>query len=137
CAGNVEGSALRRHVASHKGYTLLRTKRANGSFRVRLDLPYPGVGEKEISTYLKSGQWKFVICDSYEEASDFQWYLIERLKPLLNKIHKSWNKQFLLKYSVLLNILEVSSGSDYYQLCNMRSGPGVYVHYQKTAIGNK
>ena len=85
CVGNVEGSALRRHVAVAKNYKIKTSKRSSGSTKVRIDSNNPQIEENEITKYIRSGQWKLIICDSYEEAHDFQWYAIEKLNPFLNK----------------------------------------------------
>ena len=127
CGGNVEASALRKHIAVAKGYSLSTTRRASGSSRVRLALPDPNRGEQEISAYLRSGTWRFAICDSYEEAHDFQWYVIEQLNPLLNVSRKPWKVQHHARYAGLFGLLETIPGMNYSQLGAMRSGPGVYV----------
>ena len=131
CAGNVEASALRKHIAVAKGYPLSTTRRASGSSRVRLALPDPSKGEQEISAYLRTGTWKFAICDSYEEAHDFQWYVIEQLNPLLNVSRKPWGVQHQARYAALFGLLESIPRLDYSQLGEARSGPGVYVLYHE------
>src|SRR5439155_14880993 len=73
-SGNVEGSALRQHVAARLGYRLHKSRRAKGSTKIRLDMPNPKEGEDAISAYIRSGRWRFVACDSASEAEDFQWY---------------------------------------------------------------
>ena len=129
CGGNVEASALRKHIAVAKGYPLSTTRRASGSSRVRLALPDPSRGEQEISAYLRSGTWKVAICVSYEEAHDFQWYAIEQLNPLLNVSRKPWSAQHHARYAALFGLLESMPGMDYSELGKARSGPGVYVLY--------
>ena len=129
CRGNVEASALRRYIAEAKGYKIKSTKRSSGSTRIRIDLPDPKFGEREITDYIRGGTWRYVICDSYFEASDFQWYAIEQLNPLLNKDRGSWNKGNHERYQALLERL-----TDYVelrcdQLSSMPSGSGVYVLY--------
>lgn len=127
CGGNVEASALRRHIAENMGYTIINTRRSSGSYRVRLDLPDPKAGEQDISAYLRTGMWKFVICDSHEEAQDFQWYVIDVLKPLLNVRHKIWNRENLVRYQALLAELTSGPGMNCDQLKNTASGSGVYL----------
>jgi len=129
CRGNVEGSAFRKHVAESMGYKIKTTYRSSGSKKVRIDHPNPSEAEKKITAYIRSGKWKYVICDSYEETHDFQWYVIERLKPLLNKDCKAWNSKNFQRYQILLNQLESSKALDCEQLKNALSGPGVYVFY--------
>ena len=63
CSGNVEGLELRHLVAEAKGYAFTRSRRSSGSTRVRIDLPDPREGEAHVSTYIRSGRWKYVICD--------------------------------------------------------------------------
>ena len=116
CSGNVEGSALRRHIAENLGYQIKSTRRSSGSYRVRLDLPNPKAGEQIISIYLRTGLWKFILCESYEEAQDFQWYVIDILKPLLNVRHDTWNRENMVRYQVLITNLTSSSGMTYVRL---------------------
>ncbi len=85
CNGNVEASALRRYVAEAMGFKIKRQRRASGSVRVRLDLTDPQQGESKISKYICQGKWKILLLDDYVITHDFQWYLIENLKPLLNR----------------------------------------------------
>jgi len=131
CAGNVEASALRRYVAEAIGYQIKETKRPSGSTRVRINVLDPRKGEEEVSNYLRSGVWRYVICDSYEEANNFQWYVIDRFKPLLNREHRPWNQQNLHRYQALLSKMSTSSELTCSQLHGMRSGPGVYVLYHQ------
>ena len=129
CRGNIEASALRKHLAIAKGYNIKTSQRNNGSTRVRIDLPDPRVGESDISSYIQSGEWKLIICNSYLEANDFQWYAIEHLNPLLNVTKKMWNKDNSERYQSLLEILKTSPSLKYKDLNNAISGPGVYVLY--------
>ena len=131
CSGNVEASALRKYIAVAKGYRIKSTKRSSGSIRVRIDLPNPRNGEIDVSGYIRSGKWKYVICNSYVEANDFQWYVIDQLKPLLNRILKPWNRENLKRYQSLLTKLTSSPEINYNQLSSMESGPGVYVFYHQ------
>ena len=127
CAGNVEGSAMRRHVADAKGYTIKRSRRTGGSMRVRIDLPNPSEGEADVSRYIRSGRWKYVICDSDDEACDFQWYVIDHLRPILNKDGRSWKKEYISRYEKQLRALEEAETLSCDQLKGRQSGPGVYV----------
>lgn len=131
CSGNIEASALRRAVAEDMGYHLRRTKRQSGSLRVRIDLPDPRDGENMVSAYIRSGEWKYVICESYDEAHDFQWYVIAQLKPILNRNFESWDPQKTSRYQFLLNQLLMSEPLNYDVLRESRSGPGVYVLFHK------
>jgi hypothetical protein len=134
CSGNVEGSALRRHIAEKIGYKIKSTRRSSGTYRVRLDLPNPKTGEQLISAYVRTGLWKFNICDTYEEAQDFQWYVIDKLKPLLNVRHDTWNPENIVRYQLLMSELTASPGMTYMRLKNIVSGPGVYVLFHEKAL---
>ena len=131
CSGNVEASTLRRSVAEAKGYRIKSTRRTSGSTRVRIDLPNPHEGEMDVSDYIRSGRWRYVICNSYAEANDFQWYVMNQLKPLLNKDRKSWHHEDLQKYQALLTQLTNSPALNCGELHGMQSGPGVYVFYHQ------
>lgn len=130
CGGNVEGSALRQHVANAIGYQLSREKRLTSkSVRIRVDLPDPKVGEKAISQYIKSGYWRFVICDSEIEAQDFQWYVIETIKPIFNINQGTWKRQNIVRYEALFQQLIKSEEILFNQINNRPTGPGVYIFY--------
>ena len=83
--GNVEGSALRKHVAEALGYGLARTRRPSGSTRVRIDAPDPRAAEQQVSNYIAGGAWRWVACTSKEKAQVLQWAAIEALGPVLNR----------------------------------------------------
>ena len=127
--GNVEGSALRRHIAEDMGYEFTRTKRPSGNTRVRIAAPNERSGELRVTAYIRSGRWKYVLCDSYEEASDFQWFAIERLNPLTNRRRGTWRRSELPRYEALLAALEASRPIEGGHLNHLESGPGVYVLY--------
>lgn len=130
CGGNVEASALRKHIAERLfGWRVMSTPRPTGSRRVRLDLPEPKIGEQHISAYIKTGHWRLVLCTSYEEAHDFQWYVIEQLKPRLNVTRESWVLTQPSRYSHLLKELVDQPGLNCLQSQTVQSGPGVYVFY--------
>lgn len=129
CRGNVEASALRKSIADYNNYNLIKEKRHSGSMRIRINLPDSRDGEQEISAYLQSGIWKYVLCESYDEAHDFQWYVINRLKPTLNKNYNNWNAQQETKYSQLFTKLTNNNGYNCSELANHQTGPGVYVLY--------
>lgn len=129
CSGNVEGSALRKAVAEAMGYHITRTRRQSGSTRIRIDLPNPREGESRVSEYIRSGNWRYIICLSYNEAHDFQYYMIDQLKPLLNRKCEAWNTGNLKRYEDLFNQLEKSSLLNYSQLRGRKSGHGAYVLY--------
>ena len=96
---------------------------------MRLDLPNSREGEKDISRYIRSGKWRYCLCDSPTEAIDFQWYVIEKLNPLLNVERRSWNQNFQGKYETLLKKLIASREFTCDELKIHPTGPGVYVLY--------
>ena len=134
---NVEASALRRFIAEDRGLKLKITKRlTSNSKRIRIDLPDPSSAEGEITSYVRSGKWKYVLCDTYDEANtfqahDFQWFVIEQLKPLLNRASKPWKqKNFEERYRKGLQELVTKPLMNFEQLSyRKKSGPGVYVFY--------
>ncbi|MEM2969347.1 MAG: hypothetical protein QXR63_00245 [Candidatus Bathyarchaeia archaeon] len=135
-SSNVEASALRCAVAEAMGYRLKRTKRPSGSTRIRIDLPNPRAGEDMVSAYIHAGRWKYIICKSYDEAHDFQWYVINQLKPLLNKNVKSWKAQRTQKYQNLLKQLLSSKPMKCTDLSKEHVGPGVYVFFHELTPKN-
>lgn len=126
CSGNVEGSALRKHIATVMGFPFSRSRRPRGTQKLRLDLPDPRSGEMQISSYLRSGGWKYVVCTSYEEANAFQWFAIEALDPLLNKDRRGSNPLLAERFRSLLTQLERSGPYLHARLRSLPSGPGVY-----------
>ena len=136
CSGNVEASAFRKHVAAAMGYKIKKTKRVSGPTRVRIDLPNPRVGEDSVSNYIRSGEWRYVICNSHNEAKDFQWYVIDQLGPLLNRDRRPWSEKNLQRYQFLLAELRSSPAMNCGQFGGMRSGPGVYVFYHRQMPSN-
>jgi len=127
CKGNVEASALRRHIAEAMGYKFKRVRRPSGSVRIRIDIADPKSGEERVSNYICSGKWKYVICESYGEAHDFQWYVIDKLNPLMNKDRRPWNHISVKRYGDIFSHLINCPPLSWKQLQNRRSGPGVYV----------
>lgn len=125
CAGNVESSALRRSIAKARKYGIDTSKRDSGSIRVRIVEPTDG--ERKVSAYIQSGQWKFILCDSTEKARDFQWYAIEKLNHRLNEDRKPWDKEHEQEYESLLKRLQNSRACTCNELKDETSGPGVYV----------
>jgi hypothetical protein len=129
CSGNVEGSSLRKHVANEMGFQLKKTQRENGNWRVRLDLPNPKIGESQITNYLRTGKWKFVICPIGVEAKDFQFYVIQNISPapILNINMGNWNEEMLNVYKGLLNKLESCPVHNYNQIINIPNESGIYL----------
>ena len=127
CSGNVEGSALRKAIASLRGYALSSTKRPTGTQKIRIDSTKSLGDEEVLSSYLASGFWKYVMCDSPEESRDFQWYVIEALTPVLNFRRQIWNSAATERYISLLRQLEQCTPLKCAALAKTKSGPGVYV----------
>jgi len=94
---------------------------------VRIDPSKLPDGEARLSRYIKAGSWKYVICDSYDEAHDFQWYAIETLDPILNSTRKVWNKAREFRYGELLDQLTSSAGCQAQNLRKVSPAPGVYL----------
>jgi citrate lyase beta subunit len=118
---------MRLHIAEAKRYTFKRSRRTSGAMRVRINLPNPSEGEADVSRYIRSGWWKYVICDSDDEARDFQWYAINHFRPILNKDGRSWGKEYVSRYEKLVRTLEGAEALNCDQLKGRQSGPGVYV----------
>jgi len=133
CNPNVEGSALRQHVATELGYELSRQKRPSGSTRIRINSINPDIDEQNVSTYVRTGSWRYVVCDSAKEALDFQWFVIEKLEPLLNKKKKKWNANNLIRYEHLFSELMECPLTPFQALDNIPTEPGVYVLYHDIA----
>ena len=131
CSGNVEGSRLRQCIAKRMGYGFKITKRSNGSKNIRIDLSSPRVGEQEVSSYIRSGKWKYVLCNSYDKAHDFQWYAIDKLDPMLNANCRPWKQINRNRYQKLLEMIGKSPEYSCEELKKLKTGPGVYVFYHK------
>lgn len=131
CSGNVEASALRRHVAEAIGFRIRRERRPSGSTRVRIDLPEPDQGEKAVSDYIRRGKWRILLLDDYDVAHDFQWYVIEKLKPLLNREYQNYQPSKSELYANLIKKLIKSAFVDCSSLNETTSRPGIYVLYHE------
>ena len=128
-SGNVEGSALRQHVAASLGYRLQRSSRVKGSTKIRLDMPIPKEGENAVTVYIRSGRWRFVTCNSASEAEDFQWYAIAQLSPALNITRRRWREDMELSYARLFSSLVTAPLHTYQDFPRGIAVPGVYVFY--------
>ena len=82
-----------------------------------------------MTEYVRSGGWKYVLCASYDEASDFQWFVIERLNPLTNRRRGAWRRSELPRYEALLGALQASRPIEGGKPRGLKSGRGVYVLY--------
>jgi len=127
CTGNVEGSALRLAVAEALGYPIVREKRPSGWTRTRIAIPGSRQAEHEISAFIQSCVWRYVLCATYEEAHDFQWYAIDKLRPKLNKDRKPWIAAKASRYAQLLESLLAQPPTPCTDLDRRKSGPGVYL----------
>jgi hypothetical protein len=129
CVGNVEGSSLRKHIAIALGLTLARQQRVNGTWRVRINLPNPLIGEQQITNYLRTGKWKFVVCPPGIDAKDFQFYAIQNIKPppILNINQGTWQVNMQAIYQEMLNQLLNCQAHNYDQTVNIPNEPGVYL----------
>jgi hypothetical protein len=136
CSGNVEGSVLRRHVAEAIGFKIRRERRPSGSTRVRIDLPVPNQGEKAVSDYISRGKWRILLLDDYDVAHDFQWYVIEKLKPLLNRECQNYQPNKSGLYGNLIKRLTKSAFVDCSSFNKSRSRPGIYVLYHEQKPNN-
>ncbi|UCH37177.1 MAG: hypothetical protein JSV76_05705 [Candidatus Bathyarchaeota archaeon] len=131
CSGNVEASALRRYVAEALGFQIRRERRPIGSTRVRIDLPNPRQGEQAVTDYIRQGKWQILLLDHYDLAHDFQWYVIEKLNPFLNRECKNFQTQKSELYGNLIERLTKSSFINYRSLTKTSSKPGIYVLYHE------
>jgi hypothetical protein len=131
CGGgaNVEGSALRKAIAEVLGFRLVRKLRPSGKTKLQIDAPDPAGAEAEITAYLRKGRWRVAIAESYVEAHDFQWYVVNRMNPALNKHRESWRAELQQRYELLFQMLDSCVALDYDELRGKQSGPGVYVLY--------
>jgi hypothetical protein len=129
CAGNVEGSSLRKHIALAMGFQIVKEQRENGTWATRLGLPNLNNGEQLITKYMRTGIWKFIICPPGISAKDFQFYAIQHIDPapLLNINQGQWDVNMLKTYQILLNQLENCTAHNYNQTINIPNESGVYL----------
>lgn len=127
--GNVEGSALRKHVAVTLGYGISRTRRPSGSTRVRINAPDPRAAEQQVSDYIAGGAWRWVACTSKEEARELQWAAIEALDPFLNRDRRPPEPDE--HYRQLVGTLVEASPIGHSD-ADPPEAPGVYVLYHTT-----
>jgi hypothetical protein len=131
CRSNVEASALRQYIAVGLGFSLARTARTTGTTRIRIDLLDPSAGEAQVSAYISGGAWRYVLCESYGEAADFQWFVIAQFDPLLNRDRRPWDAANETRYRALLAQLENAPLFTCAALKGQPTGPGVYVLYHE------
>lgn len=121
--GNVEASALRRHLAGSLGLEVVRTPRPSGSTRLRLLDPD---GERRLTALLVAAMWRVVVCDSAEEARAFQWYAIAHLDPHLNRDRRAWDSAADARFAALLATLVAAPPVPGAHLAQLPTAPGVY-----------
>jgi hypothetical protein len=91
--------------------------------------------EQQVSAYIRARFWRYVICQSADEARDFQWFVIERLEPFLNRAADQWNAANLNRYLQLWDQLwanpivqcgghKFPASPGVYVLCERRPGAG-------------
>lgn len=124
--GNIDGSAFRRHIARAMGFKVLKRRRHDGTVRRRLAEPD---GEGRISHYVASGLWRVHPCDTYEQASELQWFAIDRLRPSLNRKTGEWPRGIENSLHDMLSSLQSSRALTGETLDQLPSSPGVYVFY--------
>jgi len=123
CKGNVESSALRKTIATKMGFEIISAKRPSGSRKLSVE---PSSAEHIISAYIQSGTWKVVVCSSAEEAREFQWYAIDKVRPPLNKHMQFWENNFEDRYANLLDTLLKSTQIQFDSTLEISTEPGVY-----------
>lgn len=127
CTGNVKVSALRRTIAERMGFVIIEEKIHPKYIKVYIGGPHRKLSEKKISDYLAAGVWKSVRCESKAEAEDFQYYVIEKLNPHLNKKRISWNQAMESRYAILLSTLLDGQWLSRKNIL-IHDGFGVYIH---------
>jgi hypothetical protein len=71
------------------------------------------------------------LVDSYEIAHDFQWYVVDKLCPPLNKDRKDWRVSREKSYKILYGNLIQSDLISTEDLVNLEPVPGVYILFGK------
>ena len=105
------------------GFEILSTKRPSGSRKLSVK---PSSAEQIISAYIQSGTWKVVVCSSAEEAREFQWYAIDKVRPPLNKHMQFWENNCEDRYANLLDTLLKSTQIQFDSTLEISTEPGVY-----------
>lgn len=121
CGGNVEGSAFRRHTAQAMNFSVERL----GGYQIT----HPENGEDIVSAYIRSGCWHCLPCSDADEAEGFQFYLIQRLTPLLNVDHGDWLRGNEAHYQDLYNQWIHAPCLKCADQNRMPTGPGIYAFY--------
>lgn len=81
---------LRKNLATEFGYDLNETYRLGDSKKIELRSKDK---EEHITTYIKSGTWKYVECDNKQEALELKSYILRVVnpKPVLNIDKGTWD----------------------------------------------
>ena len=69
--------------------------------------------------YIQSGNWKVVPCQTVEEARDFQWYGIDKMRPPLNKYMQFWDLNCENVYQELLDDMLTSEFIEFSSTLNI------------------
>lgn len=124
--GNVEGSVLRKNIASEFGYEMNETYRPGGSKKIELRSKDK---EKHITDYIKSGTWKCIECANKQEALELKSYIlsVRNPKPVLNIDTGHWNLKKEDRYKVLMGQLIDLDGIPGHLIEKIPSKPGVHL----------
>lgn len=125
-AGNVDISTVRKTIATEMGFGVQK-----GAY-VSMTTRRVGLSEEiAISLYMIRTTLKYAACSSAEMARDYHGYLIERLRPPLNKKTEKWNKEKESRYSGLTKELDVAPVLASSQLEEIPPVPIVYLLYHE------
>lgn len=129
CSGNVKTSVFRYHIAKKMGFHVTKEPRHSRNGKVYTAIfisgPYRRESEKQISSYVATGRWKFIECTSKEEAQDFQYYLIEKQPTELNVLRCSWDRGKEKRYAELYEQILLCPWTEKNKAV-FPKGPGVY-----------
>ncbi len=128
CFGNVDVSALRRSIAKYVFKYEVRKEKCNNKNAKFLINP---LYELEITKYVLSGFWKVIFIDDRKEAKDFQYFLINKLKPLLNRMGGIYDTSNEKIYKKWFESLENAPLLSYKEILELECGTGVYVFYHE------
>jgi len=104
------------------GFEIIKEKRPSGSSKLSIDSD----AERIVSNYIQTGKWRVVICSSVEEARDFQWYVIDKTRPTLNKYMQFWKTNSEDRYANLLDTLLDSAPVEFNYTLEVSTESGVY-----------
>lgn len=108
--------------------SIASTRRDSGATKTRIDSDDPGRDEATVSSYIRGGTRRIVLCDSYDEANAFQWFAIEQLSPHLNVDRRPWDATRAARFGRLLTALTAGPHCRRDELKGSGlNGPGLYV----------